>query len=148
MVNRPKESSRADETSPIDPDKPKDMWQLRVNGGSNHKEAGAASHHIGLSSLKQRSRVKGIVCHKGGVDQEVRHLPKLPADHKSGVKGVHEKTLKDDLVPRQIPRAFEGMPYLRYPTNSQSTKYTCRCVGKFGIKAGYPVQTFNLGQAP
>ncbi|CAL9000311.1 unnamed protein product [Prunus brigantina] len=40
LVSKKKESSRADKTS-IEPDQPRDMWQLRVDGASNQKRAGA-----------------------------------------------------------------------------------------------------------
>ncbi|CAL2276653.1 unnamed protein product [Prunus armeniaca] len=40
LVSKKKESSRADKTS-TDPDQPRDMWQLRVDGASNKKGAGA-----------------------------------------------------------------------------------------------------------
>ncbi|CAL9019173.1 unnamed protein product [Prunus brigantina] len=42
MVNKFKKSLRADETSSADPDMPKDMWQLCVEGASNHKEVGSS----------------------------------------------------------------------------------------------------------
>ncbi|KAI5334861.1 hypothetical protein L3X38_024994 [Prunus dulcis] len=41
MVKRPEESSRVDKTSSANLDKPKDMWQLYIDGASNHKGAGA-----------------------------------------------------------------------------------------------------------
>lgn len=41
MVNRNKESSRANENSSAELDQLKDMWQLSVDGASNHKGAGA-----------------------------------------------------------------------------------------------------------
>ncbi|CAL2247756.1 unnamed protein product [Prunus armeniaca] len=40
LVNKKKESLRADRTSPK-PSQPRDMWQVRVDGVSNQKEAGA-----------------------------------------------------------------------------------------------------------
>ncbi|CAL8990806.1 unnamed protein product, partial [Prunus brigantina] len=40
MVNKKKESSKADETS-AEPSQPRDTWQLRVDGASNQKRAGA-----------------------------------------------------------------------------------------------------------
>ncbi|CAL2254006.1 unnamed protein product [Prunus armeniaca] len=40
MVNEKKESSKADGTS-AEPSQPRDMWQLRVDGASNQKGAGA-----------------------------------------------------------------------------------------------------------
>lgn len=49
MVNIPKESSIADETSSTDHDKPKDTWSLRVDGASNHKGAGASDVIITLN---------------------------------------------------------------------------------------------------
>ncbi|KAI5343968.1 hypothetical protein L3X38_011845 [Prunus dulcis] len=39
MVTKSKE--KADDTSPTDSNLPKDMWQLHIDGASNHKEAGA-----------------------------------------------------------------------------------------------------------
>ncbi|XP_021802463.1 uncharacterized protein LOC110746545 [Prunus avium] len=40
LVSKKKESSRADKTSD-EPDQPRDMWQLRIDGASNQKGAGA-----------------------------------------------------------------------------------------------------------
>ncbi|CAL2247523.1 unnamed protein product [Prunus armeniaca] len=40
LVNKNKESSKADGTS-AEPSQPRDMWQLRVDGASNQKGAGA-----------------------------------------------------------------------------------------------------------
>ncbi|VVA40083.1 PREDICTED: LOC110751626 [Prunus dulcis] len=100
MVNRFKESLRADKTSSADPNVPNDLWQLLVDGESNHKGAGAGIiistrmklcwsrhhyNHTGPSSLKQQSRVRGATRwparDKGAIDQEASHLLKLLTNH-------------------------------------------------------------------
>ncbi|KAI5316664.1 hypothetical protein L3X38_036371 [Prunus dulcis] len=47
LVNRFKESSRADETSSADLDMSKDVWQLLVDGALNHKGAEAGFVRVG-----------------------------------------------------------------------------------------------------
>ncbi|CAL2256735.1 unnamed protein product [Prunus armeniaca] len=42
MVNKFKERLRVDKNSSADPDMPKDMLQLCIEGASNHKAAGAS----------------------------------------------------------------------------------------------------------
>ncbi|CAL2271081.1 unnamed protein product [Prunus armeniaca] len=41
LVIKNKEISRVDDTSSADPDLPKDIWKLRVDGALNHKGVGA-----------------------------------------------------------------------------------------------------------
>ncbi|KAI5313393.1 hypothetical protein L3X38_042567 [Prunus dulcis] len=73
MVTKNKENSRAEGTS-FNPDLPKDMWQLSLDGALNYKRARAGiiiitlrwnfvrtSHHTGLSSFKQEVEYEALL---------------------------------------------------------------------------------------
>ncbi|KAI5352565.1 hypothetical protein L3X38_005456 [Prunus dulcis] len=71
MVKRPKESSREDETSSANLDMPKDMWQLRIDRGSNHKGARAVVIIITLDgTLLEQVMMMGFLASNNEAEYE------------------------------------------------------------------------------
>ncbi|CAL9028599.1 unnamed protein product, partial [Prunus brigantina] len=133
MVMKNKE--KADDTSPTDSNLPNDMWQLHVDGASNHKGAGAGvviitpdgtlleqAITLGFSASNNEAEYEallaGLRLAKELVDQETSHLLGLPTDHESSLGRVHGKASKNGPRPRQSPRTFERIPYFYHPTSS------------------------------
>ncbi|KAI5343085.1 hypothetical protein L3X38_010961 [Prunus dulcis] len=162
MVTKSKEKSRR---FPTDSNLPKDMWQLHVDGASNHKGAGAGvviitsdgtlleqAITLGFSTSNNEAEYEallaGLHLAKETDDQEISHLFRLPADHESSLRRVHGKASKNDPVPRQSPRTSERISYFHHPTSSTGREHSCRCVGKPRVSAGHPVQTLHPSQTP
>ncbi|CAL8993202.1 unnamed protein product, partial [Prunus brigantina] len=112
LVSKKKESSRADKTS-TEPDQPRDMWQLRVDGASNQKEAGAGvviitpdgtlleqAITLGFPASNNEAEYEALlVLGKGAINQKAGHLLRFPADHKSSLRRIHGEAPEDDVVP-------------------------------------------------
>ncbi|CAL2256325.1 unnamed protein product [Prunus armeniaca] len=103
LVNKRKESSRADETSFVEPDLPNDMWQLHVDRASNHKGDGACVVIItpngtlleqvitlGFPASNNEAEYETLLIGRSGV-VKVGHLFKFPAHHQSSFRRVHGK---------------------------------------------------------
>ncbi|KAL6273710.1 hypothetical protein ACE6H2_024402 [Prunus campanulata] len=95
LVSKKKESSRADKTS-AEPDQPRDMSQLRVDGASNQKGAGAGVVIITLDgTLLEQAITLGFPASNNEAEYEallagLRLAKELfPADYKSSLRRIH-----------------------------------------------------------
>ncbi|KAI5334639.1 hypothetical protein L3X38_024772 [Prunus dulcis] len=114
LVNRNKESSRAKKKSSAEHDQLKDMWQLSIDKASNHKGVGACIviTTLGKTMLEQAITL-GFLASNNEAEYEAlvtglrfKRLAIYSDSQLLSIREVHDKTPKNDPIPRQSSSTF------------------------------------------
>ncbi|CAL9019536.1 unnamed protein product [Prunus brigantina] len=142
LVNKKKESSNADGTS-AEPSQPRDMWQLRVDGASNQKRAGAGVViTIPDGTLLEQAIILGFLASNNEAEYETLLISLRLA------KELAIKKLAIYSDSQLIMNQVSSVSYLHHPTSALGIERACRRTSKPKVSAGHPIDEDPSWQDP